>query len=393
MEYQRIQKGSEIYISMKPKTGKMRTEKLFSYEEMPGFLPLEVRLVNGEKEYCYPISGKITLRQYLTETAFHLSDIQALFFSLLDMMQLLEEYLLDSRGLMIGEEVLFVDVRTHQIYGIYGEEDGEELIPAMSRLLEFIMEKMNQKEKDLVFFVYGMHKQTKETNCSVQDLRQYLCSEEVYTEKVYAVEERKQKTNSDLWCRSKKESGCWQRKREKTVADFWYVLAAVIVVCAAGCLLFLWRRGVFYEAGTRTMDYRKLLGILLFFGTAGGYGVWRLCLLKKERGELLLSKEEQKKVCLIPREKGDEWIPVSTFPFRLGKREDLVNYVLFSENISDFHAEIRQEGGYITLVDEESDGGTYWNGKQLAAWQPVQLQDGDRIRFAEYEYVVEITKS
>ena len=42
------------------------SERIFSYQDIPGFLPMEVRRINGEKELFYPVSGKIALGQYLS---------------------------------------------------------------------------------------------------------------------------------------------------------------------------------------------------------------------------------------------------------------------------------------------------------------------------------------
>lgn len=123
MEHEMIREESGNYMKMKVNAPETRGEKLFSYQEIPGFLPLEVRRINGQKEYCYPISGKMTLRQYLTETDFHLQDVKDLFSALFDMAGMLEDYLLDSRGLMIHEDMVFVDRNEKKIYGIYCESN------------------------------------------------------------------------------------------------------------------------------------------------------------------------------------------------------------------------------------------------------------------------------
>ena len=43
------------------------------------------------------------------------------------------------------------------------------------------------------------------------------------------------------------------------------------------------------------------------------------------------------------------------------------------------------------VVDEESENGTFCNGERLVPGQKKILRDGDILRFARLEYVVEIT--
>lgn len=384
MEREIIREESGNYMKVKVKTAETRGEKLFSYQEVPGFLPLEVRRINGQKEYCYPISGKVALKQYLTETDFHLTDVKALFTALFNMAEVLEEYLLDSRGLMIHEDMIFVDRSEQKIYGIYCGDNQKEFVAAIGELLEFIMEKMNQKEKELVFFVYGMHKQTKEENCSRQVLEQYVGGVEKQPE-ISCIPEKKDKQVREIISPTGRENPIPVNRVK--------ILSGGILGIGVLCPLVLWGAGVFRSEVSQGVDYGRLAGAVLFFLGVSGYGAWRLMTIgqKKTIYGLVAGAEENRKVCLIPQAKGGEPIPVTEFPFRLGSDKRRSDFTIQSADISPMHAEIRQEGGSVMLVDEESVYGTYKNEHQLVPWQPVLLQDGDVIRLARWEYVVEIT--
>lgn len=379
MEHEMIREESGNYMKMKVNAPETRGEKLFSYQEIPGFLPLEVRRINGQKEYCYPISGKMTLRQYLTETDFHLQDVKDLFSALFDMAGMLEDYLLDSRGLMIHEDMIFVDRNEKKIYGIYCESNQKEFVASIGELLEFIMEKMNQKEKELVFFVYGMHKQTKEENCSRKMLEQYVGGVEKQ-QKISGIPEKREEPVRKIALSSGREN--------TFAADKVRILAGGILGIGILCPLVLWKIGIFAAEVSQGVDCVKLAGAVLFFLGVSGYGAWRLGSMGQKAGE-----EENRKVCLIPQAKGGEPIPVTVFPFRMGSDKRKSHFTIESGDISPLHAEIRQEGEEVMLVDEESVYGTYKNEQQLVPWQPVLLQDGDVICLARRKYVVEITQS
>lgn len=387
MEQEIVREESGNYVRIKGRTKAVETwsEKIFAYEEIPGFLPLEIRRIDGEKEYYYPISGKVTLKQHLTETDFHLEDLKSLFLAIFEMAEVLEEYLLDSRGLVLREDMLFVEPNEQKIYGIYWENNQKELVASIGELLEFIMEKMNQKEKELVFFVYGMHKQTKEENCSREILKKYVeRAQRQKKEEIILPDQRPEKKKDSIPLSDKKGNPCLNKVN---------IAAGGIFGIAIVCLLGLWKTGVFISAVSQDIDYGKLTGAVIFFFAVSGYGAWRLMTIQKKKNTsgIIIGKEEEKKVCLIPQARGGEPIPVTVFPFRMGSDKKQTNYVIQSEDISPFHAEIRQEGGSVMIVDEESAYGTYRNERQLIPWQPVLLRDGDVIRLARWEYVVEIT--
>lgn len=389
LKKQIIQEASGNFIKIEPEGNKTRGEKIFSYGEIPGFLPLEVRCINGEKEYYYPITGKVSLKQYLTETEFDLSDMKALFSALFQMAETVEEYLLDSRGVLLEEDYIFVDCHSKKYYGVYLEDSQNEFIPSISRLLEFVMEKMNQKKKDLVFFIYGMHKQTKEENCSRLMLEQYVREEEAEGKR-----EKQKELPEPLKERPNRQTAALSGEKRIEIQRV-YIWAAGIGLVGVLCPFVLWKMGIFTIPVSGATDYGKWIAAILFFWAVSGYGVWRLVQLgkKKENRGIIFSEEEEVKVCLIPQLKGAEPVPIALFPFRLGSDEKMTHLVIPSGHISKIHAEIRQEGNCILLVDEESHQGTFWNGQRLTPWQPVPLKDGDVIELAEFEYVVEITQS
>jgi hypothetical protein len=61
---------------------------------------------------------------------------------------------------------------------------------------------------------------------------------------------------------------------------------------------------------------------------------------------------------------------------------------LDSQKCSRTHALLRLEGNALTLLDLNSKNGTYVNNTQLDSSIPIQLQEGDRIRFGDQEYTV-----
>lgn len=95
-------------------------------------------------------------------------------------------------------------------------------------------------------------------------------------------------------------------------------------------------------------------------------------------------------MCLISCQGNIRSIPIAYYPFVLGAEEKKVDGIVVGAGIEKIHAQILCEGNEIFVLDEESQQGTYHNDERLVPWQKKRLQDGDILRLAQTEYVVEL---
>ena len=73
---------------------------------------------------------------------------------------------------------------------------------------------------------------------------------------------------------------------------------------------------------------------------------------------------------------------------------DLKDWKAIEKGVSRHHAAIiRRDTGSLSLVDQESDNGTYLNGQRLIPNQPRILRDGDEIRLGHLVLYVRFEKS
>jgi len=61
---------------------------------------------------------------------------------------------------------------------------------------------------------------------------------------------------------------------------------------------------------------------------------------------------------------------------------DLVSFGAIENGVSRRHAMLRRLGSDIVIIDQASTNGTWLNGVQLKAHQPVMLRSGDRVLLA-----------
>ena len=64
-----------------------------------------------------------------------------------------------------------------------------------------------------------------------------------------------------------------------------------------------------------------------------------------------------------------------------------MDYVIDRDTVSRFHAKFFEQDGCVYLMDLNSTNGTRVNGRELNVRDRVLLSEGDRILFADAEYI------
>lgn len=400
MQREILQEETGNYLRVVGEKEETYSDRIFYYQEIPGFLPLEIRHINGQKEYLYDISGRVSLEEYWARESFGVKETAGILLQIMDMAAVLEEYLLDGRGVVLCPEFLFLHRGTGEVSGIYQEGRREGIVSCVGRLSEHIMDKMDQSDKELVFFIYRIHKMTKEDGCTRNSLREYLL-ENIESVRLQSQREEPEQSQMDMPIREghEKENGPAGKRSpgdartgttvradeispEKKEKGGGYLLSVLFLTACLAAMGILWQRGVFQKPLSGETDYMKLGASCIFVSCVAGYGIWKTLPFKNTKGgresdyreTLYDERQDGHSVCLIPESGCSTPIPVSDIPFRLASLK------------------IDQEAGVVSVTDEESDRGVFLNGKKLVPWHKNTLQDGDVLQFSGKSYVVEIAE-
>lgn len=79
-------------------------------------------------------------------------------------------------------------------------------------------------------------------------------------------------------------------------------------------------------------------------------------------------------------------IPITSYPFFIGKLKKNVDYCIENNMVSRYHAKITKEAGRFYITDLNSTNGTYINDELLLTYQKKELKEGDIITFANIKY-------
>lgn len=112
-------------------------------------------------------------------------------------------------------------------------------------------------------------------------------------------------------------------------------------------------------------------------------------LLDEETG--LLHNEEMGKMVHYPsvfRVLTEEEILINKPVFRIGKEKSYVDYFVTNNNVvSRSHADIVTRGEHCFVIDLNSKNRTYINNQSLPIQVEVEIQDGDRLRLGNEEFI------
>ena len=112
----------------------------------------------------------------------------------------------------------------------------------------------------------------------------------------------------------------------------------------------------------------------------------------EEMGTCILQQGKNIKIAVLVSLNPEEYVNILLYreETRIGKGGRQADVCIDRDVISRVHAKIlRREEEYF-LMDLDSTNGTYINGKRLGGDGMEKLQQGDRISFADLEYIFQL---
>lgn len=282
----------------RPGTGYQR--QIFFENEIPGLLPCQAQRLNGEEYFYYNITGFQCIQNLFENRKFDSKDLKGLFQAWNQCMEILGEYLLESDYLLLAPTFIYRN-QDSQAYGfVWFPFQISSLQAELRKLTEYLLPRIDHKDKKAVSLGYGIYKESMEVNLSLETLKRQIYLEEASEERISSwnqteTEDRKAELKAEGIEKESEmlEEMCKKQVREKILDDFYKeedeegkpygLLGTLGIIAGIGTAVFL-------NKHYRLIPLSWLLMLMCLLLAAGGGGciLWFFVLKPKK-----ISREQE----------------------------------------------------------------------------------------------------
>ncbi len=307
--------------------------KMFEGKKIPGFLEMQVRKMDGNNVYQYRIYNYESLKERYSKSGMQQKDIRRLMGTVIGINDTVNEFLLDMNCVVLKPEYIFVD--GDNLCFCYYPDVEKKFTDGLKGLMEYVLEHINHNDRDTVMIAYGLYQRILKNNYTLESLL------EVFEEKQEDVQQEITYENTQVQPECVREDHAYQCENQ-----------------------------IFPEAeGPGFLEKLKKI-----------FRKKRVPFVEPEGGTMLLSAVRF--ICLG----GGEDIVPTHFPFVIGSKAKVCDFVINSPLISRKHAVVWTDGKSYYLEDAGSTNGTKVNDVRLQACEKVHLNSGDIIAFANIKF-------
>ena len=122
-----------------------------------GIIKPDKRTIDNSILYYYDITAKQTIDILYNKNPINLEQIRSLFTSLSDIIEQSYKYLLNENDLLINPEYIYYELASMQVRVCYLPGYNKDIRKQMASLIEYIMNKVEYKDKEAVLYVYNLY--------------------------------------------------------------------------------------------------------------------------------------------------------------------------------------------------------------------------------------------
>lgn len=408
------------YLIVKPDKGQCESYecRMLMENVIEGLLKFRFQQTEDGICYFYEITSKQPLSRMLEGRPVSRNEIVKLISSIAEILDRMEGYLFQESRILLEPEYIYIDPDNFQVFLCLIPGREADFPKNMELLLQYILKKVNHKEKDTVLLVYRLYQESQKEFYGMNDLLKWLSQDR----EIPAAEEKKE-TEEPMkpikeWQEPDSVKGGWENRKKQ---ENWKKRIA----CTAAVLLA--PGAVWFVKGSHFFTEHPMLLI-------GWYGVWGIVgiimwimnriskmpvekdsfmyineklpeismpesevgkpeVLERDLGEtgsvmetqILNDHREQKEGMryLLSLDKRTEDIPIPYFPFIIGKQSGIADFVLNKDAVSRLHVKLEDTGAGYKITDLNSTNGTMVRGMMLQNNETVSLEPGDEIYIAD----------
>ena len=345
-------KGQYLWINREDVRGEIYEENIMRKQKISRLLPFYEVENMGEVHLVYSLEYRKNFVNALKNERMQCQQMESLIKSIVQLMQMMDEYLLDPSNLAMEMEYIYENSENWDFIYIPGYQ--EDFWKQMEKLSETWLNCVDYSDEKAVLWAYTFYEKVHGNMCSVEMFDDILKIEKP----VLTIEEKPEFTEQHIPEKRKQNS----KKERKT----------------------LWSRV------TKNIKFKK----------------GKNHKTEKENSEFFMKANTLEDTCPILNltetyeetfKKTLTWIPMGntnegvirfeTIPVLVGRAQDEVDVCIEDLRISRIHMRIDHKNGQIIIVDMNSSNGSYRNGEKLIAGEAYTLHAGDIIKLADLEFI------
>jgi len=336
------------------KTKESFEEQMIRVVRPAGILPM----VRSEQKdaYKYEITGRKSLAMTFERVPMNAEQIEKVVGGILDILERGREYLLAEDNYIVSPEHIYLRIPDYEVTLCYYPEYNVPFAEQLGKLFEVLLNRVDYREERAIETVYALYMQLQEPDMTLERIREKLRERK----EVFPMRER-ERTESPAEAEygvipenaEVKRPGIWERLREefrpkknRNADSEGRIFTPPLVPCV---------REAEPDWGNR---YTKVLSV------------------KKETSCPALRSE-----------RNGETVFLTKFPFYVGSLAEYMDYVIEQDTVSRFHGKFIKQGDRVLLTDLNSTNGTKVNGRSVTVGEQMPLTNGDRVLFAEEEFI------
>ena len=162
--------------------------------QVEGLLKVHTRLVDGNYEYYYDITGKQSWLQYLEHHPLTREEIARLVLGLNAVIETAEKYLLDYHQLILDPGYIYMDHEGERMYFGYRLDEAMQFEKSFQAAAEKLIEKVDHKDREACALAYGIYEASCQPGFHMEEVLELLRPADAEETVVAAREEGKEET-------------------------------------------------------------------------------------------------------------------------------------------------------------------------------------------------------
>lgn len=344
--------------------------QILTTRKLKGLLPVNMHIANGECGLYYEISSKQSLTKWFLKERIGKDRMEKMIMDIQTVLWSMEQYLLDSRNLIMDPQYIFQDMETEKMFFLYVPYYMEREKNDIGVFLMFLVENADPNEEDTITVLYDIY--------SKWEVMQDQFTIETFLQLWNAGIKKPDETEASGEPKEQRYSRSMEESSEKLMEE-----EEDIYVKKRDLGEFLFGKSKKAKVAESVCE-----------GAESGLGENR----KRETAQSFGEEEFEKTAYMEIRQEDSERklygngkqnckvISLEKLPVIIGKKGEKADIALADSSVSRMHARITEENGQVYLEDLNATNGTFKNGVRLRPYERVELDKEDEVKFGKLTF-------